>query len=135
MTRSINTHIVCASLLVIISVAAFAFAAPAHAQTVGGPIPLCEIQRNLTIGASGEDVRCLQKYLNWSGFPVASAGAGAPGSETQYFGPLTASALARWQNAHSAVVLTPLNIPQGTGYWGFSSFGHYVGIVRIALGL
>jgi len=114
-------------------VLAFAAFTPAYAQT--SSIPLCEIQRSLTIGATGEDVHCLQRYLNWSGFTVAASGVGSPGNETTYFGSLTASALARWQNAHAASVLAPLGLAQGTGYWGSSSFNHYVGLVRIALGV
>jgi peptidoglycan hydrolase-like protein with peptidoglycan-binding domain len=98
-------------------------------------IPLCEIQRSLTTGASGEDVRCLQRYLNWSGYTVATIGVGSPGNETNYFGALTAAAVARWQNANATQVLTPLAIPTGTGFWGSSSFGWYVQLVRKAFGL
>ena len=114
---------------------ALASVSTSHAQTSGSPMPLCEIQRSLSTGAVGEDVHCLQRYLNWAGFTIASSGPGSPGNETQYFGSLTASAVARWQNAHAAVVLTPLGIISGTGYWGPSSFSHYVGLARIALGV
>lgn len=105
-----------------------------YAQTVPN-IPLCEITRNLTIGSVGEDVQCLQRYLNWAGFTVASSGVGSSGNETQYFGTLSANAVVRWQNANSAQVLTPLGLSSGTGYWGPSSFNQYVTIVRTALGV
>ncbi len=107
----------------------------AYAQTASSTIPLCEITRSLTVGSSGEDVRCLQRYLNWSGFTVAASGTGSPGSESLYFGGLTKSAVMRWQNANSAQVLVPLGITTGTGYWGSASFNYYVTIVRAALGV
>lgn len=114
--------------LALLSVGAFT----AHAQT---NIPLCEINRGLTVGSSGEDVRCLQQYLNWSGYIVSGAGAGSPGQESAYFGQLTANAVARWQNAHAAAVLAPVGLTSGSGYFGASSFAHYVALVRIALGV
>lgn len=107
----------------------------ATAQTAAAAIPLCEIQRSLTIGSEGEDVRCLQRYLNFSGHTIASSGAGSPGQETSYFGALTANAVARWQNANAAAVLAPVGLTTGSGYWGPSSFAHYVALVRIALGV
>ncbi|HPR84105.1 MAG TPA: hypothetical protein PL034_00910, partial [Candidatus Paceibacterota bacterium] len=39
----------------------------------------CNFTRNLSVGSVGEDVRCLQNYLNTSGFPVALKGAGSLG--------------------------------------------------------
>jgi len=67
----------------------------ASAASVG-----CAFERNLGIGSSGEDARCLQEYLNASGFEVASFGAGSPGNETTYFGSRTAGAVSRWQAAY-----------------------------------
>ena len=98
-------------------------------------IPLCEITRNLYVGTSREDVRCLQRYLNFSGYTVASFGPGSPGNETAYFGNLTAQAVMGWQNSNSGQVLIPLGLSSGTGYWGQASFNHYVALVRIALGV
>ena len=79
-------------------------------------IPLCEITRSLKSGDSGEDIRCLQRFLNWSG-------------------PLTANALIKWQNANAFQVLTPIGLTAGTGFWGPMSFNWYVSIVRNQLGL
>ncbi len=98
-------------------------------------IPLCEITRSLTIGSSGEDVRCLQRYLNWAGFTVSPSGVGSPGNESLYFGQLTASAVTRWQNSNSAQVLNPVGLTSGTGYFGPSSFNWYVSIVTTQLAL
>lgn len=103
--------------------------------TTQANIPLCEITRSLKVGSSGEDVRCLQRYLNWSGYNVSDVGAGSPGNESSYFGTKTADAVARWQNANASQVLAPANIPTGTGYYGPLSFNFYVKLVKIALGL
>ena len=66
--------------------------------------------RDLTLGNIGEDVRRLQKYLNANGYPVATTGAGSPGNETTYFGPLTQKAVAAFQKDHS--------ISPSVGYFG-----------------
>src|SRR3989344_9657182 len=51
---------------------------------------LCSIlARNLSRGAQGDDVRGLQEFLSAEGYLSANA--------TGYFGPATASAVARWQ--------------------------------------
>lgn len=65
--------------------------------------------RNLTVGTTGSDVKELQKFLNATGFAVASTGSGASGNETTYFGSLTRRALIKFQAAN--------NLP-ATGYFG-----------------
>ena len=117
----------------ILALTALFMPAVSRADTPVSTIPLCEIERSLTIGANGEDVRCLQRYLNWSGMTLATTGAGSPGLESTYFGPLTANAVARWQIANAAYVLSPAGLTTGTGYFGPISFGHYVKLVRTAL--
>lgn len=59
----------------------------------------CSFNRTLEMGIDGEDVRCLQRYLNESGFKVASEGPGSPGNETSLFRTLTKEAVVRWQTA------------------------------------
>ena len=66
--------------------------------------------RNLTVGMTGADVRQLQLFLNTHDAVIAPAGAGSPGQETDYFGPATRSALAKFQSAHG---ITP-----SSGYFG-----------------
>lgn len=66
--------------------------------------------RDLYTGVSGADVKNLQKILNQIGFTVAVSGPGSPGNETEKFGALTRSALARFQSAH--------NIKPAIGYFG-----------------
>jgi hypothetical protein len=64
------------------------------------------------------DVRQLQEFLNTHGARVTDAGGGAPGNETNFFGLLTYAALVRFQNAHPAQILAPLNLSKGTGFFG-----------------
>lgn len=66
--------------------------------------------RDLELGMTGEDVRMLQTLLNANGFPLASAGVGAPGSETDYFGTLTKAAVSAYQSANA--------VSPSVGYFG-----------------
>lgn len=60
----------------------------------------CTFDRDLDIGIEGEDVRCLQQWLNEHGYVLVASGLGAPGKETDRFGAFTREALARWQTDH-----------------------------------
>jgi len=67
-------------------------------------------KQDLFLGVVNPDVKALQKYLNLHGFPVSSTGAGSPGHETETFGSLTRSALAKFQYING--------IKPAVGYFG-----------------
>ncbi|MDP3999647.1 MAG: peptidoglycan-binding domain-containing protein [bacterium] len=92
-----------------------------QAQLSGTPSTVvagaCSWTRSLTVGFTGEDVRCLQKYLNAAGHAVAASGAGSVGNESTYFGSLTRAAVAKWQAANGVV--------PAVGYFGPLSQAKY----------
>lgn len=57
--------------------------------------------RNLQIGATGDDVRILQEFLNNTGFTVTLTGPGSPGNESSFYGAMTANALTQFQLANN----------------------------------
>lgn len=63
----------------------------------------CTFTRNLYPGVSGDDVKCLQQYLNSAGNQVAASGPGSVGNETTYYGTLTTAAVSAWQAANGVV--------------------------------
>ena len=70
----------------------------------------CTFTKSLTVGSRGDDVKCLQQYLNGAGFKVVASGPGSPGAETTYLGPLTRAAVAKWQAANG--------VSPAVGYFG-----------------
>ncbi len=59
----------------------------------------CVFTRTLELGSTGEDVRCLQKFLNENGFIIASTGVGSPGNETNLYREKTIEAVKKWQQS------------------------------------
>ncbi len=78
--------------------------------------------RDLTKGATGDDVMKLQKFLNADeDTRVAAAGVGSVGAETTTFGPATAAAVSKFQVKYRAETLSPANLVNPTGYFGPAS--------------
>ncbi|MES2223564.1 MAG: peptidoglycan-binding domain-containing protein [Patescibacteria group bacterium] len=69
----------------------------------------CGFTRDLSLNAEGEDVRCLQKFLNGSGYIISSTGAGSPGKETDTLKSLTVATIKKWQKDNGLA---------STGYFG-----------------
>lgn len=78
--------------------------------------------RSLSSGDTGMDVMKLQQFLNSNPLTrVAAAGAGSPGSETEYYGPATGAAVAKFQEANRAAILSPLGLVNSTTFFGPST--------------
>jgi len=71
--------------------------------------------RNLWLGARGDDVKALQNMLIQDG--VWQSGVSATG----YFGPITKSAVIRYQEKYRSEILSPLRLSRGTGFVGAST--------------
>ena len=76
-------------------------------------ITTCTFTRDLQLGVTGDDVLCLQKYLNTHGFPIAASGVGSPGHETGEYKTLTEASVIQWQKAN--------NLSPAIGYFGARS--------------
>ena len=74
--------------------------------------------RHLGQGMTDSDVKALQEFLNTHSFVLASTGPGTPGNETEYFGTKTLAAVIKFQESHTAEILSPLGLTKGTGYFG-----------------
>lgn len=85
-------------------------------EVFAATLPVCNFQKDLELGMVDEDVRCLQQYLNASGYLVAPSGVGSSGHETNIFGNLTKAAVIRWQRAKG--------LP-GSGFFGPQSREQY----------
>ncbi len=63
----------------------------------------CTFTRDLQMGTVGDDVKCLQQYLNKNGFPIATTGVGSAGKETGEYKVLTEAAVVAWQKKNTLV--------------------------------
>lgn len=87
-------------------------------QTTPVATGLC-LTSDLSQGMTSAEVKILQQGLNQNvATQVAAAGAGAAGAETTYFGPLTKTAVVKFQELYASEVLTPGGLAKGTGFAG-----------------
>ncbi|MBI4122987.1 MAG: peptidoglycan-binding protein [Parcubacteria group bacterium] len=94
-------------------------------QGSGAGATACTFTRSLYVGvSSGDDVMCLQQYLNGAGHQLASSGAGSPGSETTFYGSRTQAAVAAWQAANG--------VSPAVGYFGPISRAKYTAVAGTA---
>ena len=81
----------------------------------GAPAGVCNFSRNLSMGSTGDDVKCLQTYLKSTGdFPAGTA-------TTLYFGPTTKASVIKWQAANS--------VAPASGLFGMISQTKYYSLV------
>lgn len=59
----------------------------------------CTFTRTLELETVGEDVQCLQQFLNEQGFTIAESGVGSKGRETNQYKEKTKEAVKKWQKA------------------------------------
>jgi hypothetical protein len=148
MSKALATKNVAAIVLAFAMIVgfAFAFATPAKADTLstlqaqvqallaqisalqgGGSATMSSgagcytFTQSLKKGSTGGEVMWVQKFLNNHGAMVTASGAGSPGNETSTFGPATAAAVKKFQEANAADILTPVGLTAGTGNWGPST--------------
>lgn len=81
-------------------------------------LPAETFSKNLYVGITDPDVKRLQEFLNKNGFILSIDGLGAPGNETDFYGPRTEGAVKRFQEAHKTEILVPNGLNHGTGFFG-----------------
>ncbi|MEK7101105.1 MAG: peptidoglycan-binding protein [Patescibacteria group bacterium] len=108
------------SALIALAVVTTMVAAPAEAFAA----EKCAFTKDLTIGHEGEEVRCLQKYLNANGYIVAATGVGSTGKETSQYKALTQAAVKQWQLANGII--------PSTGTFGAKSRAMYATLTSVS---
>jgi peptidoglycan hydrolase-like protein with peptidoglycan-binding domain len=88
-----------------------------------------QFARSLKLGASGDDVLALQRFLNKnSQTQIASEGPGSPGQETGFFGAKTRDAVMRFQDQYRSEILVPAGVTSPTGIAGARTLAKIVSL-------
>lgn len=98
-------------------------AALAFVPSISSANERCTFSKTLELGSTGEEIRCLQRYLNSNGYTVADSGVGSAGNETTLYREKTKDAVRRWQIANA---VTP-----ATGNFGPLSQTKYASLVDV----
>jgi len=89
----------------------------------------------LRYGQNKSDVKSLQTFLNQDpDTKLADSGPGAPGHETNFFGPITRAAVVKFQEKYTEDVLWPWGITKGTGFVGRTTLAKINEIISTMLG-
>lgn len=81
--------------------------------------PLFFFMRDLQEGATGDDVKELQKFLNKDpDTRLPGTGTGSQGQESTFFGKNTKESVIKFQNKYKNEVLRPVGLTSGTGKVG-----------------
>jgi hypothetical protein len=84
------------------------------AKLKGGNSSYCsQLDNNLSIGMSGNQVKCLQQFLKNQGLDIYPQG-----YVTGFFGNLTRLAVIKFQEKFATDILMPFGLQKGTGYVG-----------------
>ena len=110
----LNNQLIWANLFRLV----FYYYVPNNKKDYGVPSDF-SFDSNMSLGTTGDDAKYLQVVLNSSAdTKVAETGVGSPGNETSYFGPLTKSAVIKFQEKYAEDVLSSWGFTSGTGYVG-----------------
>ena len=120
--KNFNKTTINLSIFSTIIVLVFAYMPAKVSALTNNVVEKCAFSRDLDLGTEGEDVKCLQKFLNNSGFVITTSGVGSPGKETGQLKSLTQQALINWQKSNG--------ILPATGYFGTKSRSKYAEIIK-----
>jgi hypothetical protein len=118
-----TTHYLLTSSVLVIVASFFVWTSGvANAITIANFPQGFTFTKDLSYGMTDPNVTRLQQVLNTNtATQVAASGAGSPGNETSYFGPLTEAAVVKFQQLYYNQILAPLGLTSGTGYVGPST--------------
>jgi hypothetical protein len=120
--KKISSFVSTLLLVLILLISSISFVNVAKAQNVGSLRTVVSsdfsFKKDLMLGDTDPDVKELQRVLNSSVDTIVTLNTddvGSLGNEGTYFGPLTKSAVIKFQNKYKDSILTPNGLTTGTG--------------------